>query len=53
MLPLRNVERRHLLFALERAYGNRKRATEWLAITRPTLYHMAIRRGIDLSAVHD
>jgi len=50
VLPLREVERRHLLFALERAQGNRKRAAEWLGITRRTLYRMAARYGIDLSA---
>jgi len=53
VLPLREVERRHLLFALERAGGNRKRAAEWLGITRRTLYRMAARHGIDLSASHE
>jgi DNA-binding NtrC family response regulator len=49
VLPLREIERRHLLFALERAGGNRKRAAEWLGITRRTLYRMASRHGISLS----
>jgi len=49
VLPLREVERRHLLFALERAQGNRKRAAEWLGITRRTLYRMAARYGIKIS----
>jgi DNA-binding NtrC family response regulator len=53
VLPLRELERRHLLFALERAGGNRKRAAEWLGITRRTLYRMAARHGIDLSASHE
>ena len=53
MLPLREVERRHLLLALERAQGNRKRAAEWLGITRRTLYRMAARHGINLSTLHD
>ncbi len=53
VLPLREMERRHLLFALERARGNRKRAAEWLGITRRTLYRMAHRYGIDLSRVPD
>jgi DNA-binding NtrC family response regulator len=53
VLPLREVERRHLLFALERAGGNRKRAAEWLGVTRRTLYRMAARHGIDLSAAQD
>ncbi len=53
VLPLREMERRHLLFALERAGGNRKRAAEWLGITRRTLYRMAARHGIDLSALHE
>ncbi len=49
VLPLREMERRHLLFALERAGGNRKKAAEWLGITRRTLYRMAARHGIDLA----
>jgi two-component system response regulator AtoC len=49
VVPLREVERRHLLFALERAQGNRKRAAEWLGITRRTLYRMAARHGIKIS----
>jgi two-component system, NtrC family, response regulator AtoC len=53
VLPLREMERRHLLFALERAGGNRKRAAEWLGVTRRTLYRMAVRHGIDLSALHE
>ncbi len=53
VLPLREMERRHLLFALERAQGNRKRAAEWLGITRRTLYRMAHRYGIDLSTLTD
>jgi two-component system response regulator AtoC len=53
VLPLREVERRHLLFALERARGNRKRAAEWLGVTRRTLYRMATRHGINLSASHE
>ncbi|MFI5340506.1 MAG: sigma-54-dependent transcriptional regulator [Candidatus Methylomirabilales bacterium] len=53
VLPLREVERRHLLFALERAKGNRKRAAEWLGITRRTLYRMAARHGINLSRPDD
>ncbi|HSB80945.1 MAG TPA: sigma-54 dependent transcriptional regulator [Candidatus Methylomirabilis sp.] len=53
VLPLREMERRHLLFALERAHGNRKQAAEWLGITRRTLYRMAHRYGIELSAMDD
>jgi len=53
VLPLREVERRHLLFALERAQGNRKRAAEWLGVTRRTLYRMAARHGIGLSRQQD
>lgn len=53
VLPLREIERRHLLLALERAHGNRKQAAEWLGITRRTLYRMAARHGIDLSAPHN
>jgi DNA-binding NtrC family response regulator len=53
VLPLREVERRHLLFALERAGGNRKRAAGWLGITRRTLYRMAARHGINLPGLHD
>jgi DNA-binding NtrC family response regulator len=52
VLPLREMERRHLIFALERAGGNRKRAAEWLGITRRTLYRMAARHGIDLTVLH-
>ncbi len=48
VLPLREIERRHLLFALERAHGNRKQAAEWLGITRRTFYRMAARHGIKL-----
>ncbi len=51
VLPLREIERRHLLFALERARGNRKLAAEWLGITRRTLYRMAARHGIDLASL--
>ncbi|HSB72419.1 MAG TPA: sigma-54 dependent transcriptional regulator [Candidatus Methylomirabilis sp.] len=50
VLPLREIERRHLLLALERAGGNRKRAAEWLGITRRTLYRMASRHKIDLAS---
>jgi len=53
VVPLREIERRHLLFALERAQGNRKRAAGWLGITRRTLYRMAARHGITLSASTD
>jgi len=53
VLPLREVERRHLLFALERAKGNRKRAAEWLGVTRRTLYRMAARHGIKLAGGDD
>jgi len=53
VLPLREIERRHLLLALERSGGNRKRAAEWLGITRRTLYRMAARHGINLSALDD
>jgi two-component system response regulator AtoC len=53
VLPLREVERRHLLFALDRAKGNRKRAAEWLGVTRRTLYRMAARHGIKLSDSQD
>ncbi len=53
VLPLREMERRHLLFALERAHGNRKKAAEWLGITRRTLYRMASRHGIDLTRLTD
>jgi len=53
VLPLREVERRHLLFALERAKGNRKRAAEWLGVTRRTLYRMAARHGIKLASLDD
>ena len=53
VLPLREVERRHLLFALERAKGNRKRAAEWLGVTRRTLYRMAARHGIKLAGLDD
>jgi two-component system, NtrC family, response regulator AtoC len=51
VLPLREIERRHLLFALARAQGNRKRAAEWLGITRRTLYRMAARHGLNLSSL--
>jgi transcriptional regulator with PAS, ATPase and Fis domain len=53
VLPLREVERRHLVFALERARGNRKRAAEWLGVTRRTLYRMAARHGIKLAGLDD
>jgi DNA-binding NtrC family response regulator len=53
VLPLREIERRHLLFALERAKGNRKRAAEWLGVTRRTLYRMAARHGIPLPGHED
>jgi DNA-binding NtrC family response regulator len=52
VLPLREMERRHLLFALERAGGNRKKTAEWLGVTRRTLYRMAARYRIDLSQLH-
>ncbi|HTU03417.1 MAG TPA: sigma-54 dependent transcriptional regulator [Candidatus Sulfotelmatobacter sp.] len=50
ILSLREMERRHLLLALEQAQGNRTRAAEWLGVTRRTLYRMAARYGIDLGA---
>ena len=53
VLPLREIERRHLLFALERAHGNRKQAAAWLGITRRTFYRMAARHGINLTAPQD
>ena len=49
----RGVGRRHPLFALERAKGNRKRAAEWLGVTRRTLYRMAGRHGIKLASGDD
>jgi two-component system response regulator AtoC len=53
VLPLREIERRHLLFALDRAKGNRKRAAEWLGVTRRTLYRMAVRHGVPLPGHED
>ena len=53
VLPLREIERRHLLFALDRAKGNRKRAAEWLGVTRRTLYRMAARHGIKLAGLDE
>jgi transcriptional regulator with PAS, ATPase and Fis domain len=53
VLPLREIERRHLLFALDRAKGNRKRAAEWLGVTRRTLYRMALRHGIKLTSTDE
>ena len=53
VLPLREIERRHLLFALDRAKGNRKRAAEWLGVTRRTLYRMAARHDIKLAGPDD
>jgi DNA-binding NtrC family response regulator len=52
-LPLCEVERRHVLFALEQAKGNRKCAAECLGATRRTLYRMADRHGIRLSALQE
>ena len=45
---LDELERRYLLFVLERAAGNRTRAAQILGIDRRTLYRMAERFGIKL-----
>ena len=48
ILTLDEVERRHLLRALEVTGGNKKRAAEILGINRRTLYRMAERFGIEM-----
>ncbi len=45
---LDELERRYLLYVLERVRGNRTRAAEVLKIDRRTLYRMAERFGIQL-----
>ena len=46
---LEEMERAHLLRALQEAGGNKKRAAQLLGIGRRTLYRMAERHGIKLS----
>lgn len=45
---LADVERQHLIRALDLTGGNRKKAAEILGINRRTLYRMAERFGVDL-----
>jgi DNA-binding NtrC family response regulator len=45
---LEELERRYLLYVLERVHGNRTRAAEVLGIDRRTLYRMAERFGVEL-----
>jgi DNA-binding NtrC family response regulator len=45
---LDELERQHVIRALEETGGNRKRAAELLGINRRTLYRMAERFGIEL-----
>ncbi len=45
---LDELERRYLIYVLERVHGNRTRAAEVLKIDRRTLYRMAERFGIQL-----
>jgi DNA-binding NtrC family response regulator len=47
-LTLAEVERQHLIRALDLTGGNRKKAAEILGINRRTLYRMAERFGVDL-----
>ena len=41
------------LFALDRSKGNRKRAAEWLGVTRRALCRMAARHGITIPGRED
>ena len=50
---LEELERRYLLHVIEATRGNRTRAAEILKIDRRTLYRMAARFGIELSADAD
>ena len=45
---LDELEKRYLVYVLERADGNRTRAAEILGVDRRTLYRMAERFGVIL-----
>ncbi len=48
LVSLDELERRYLIYVLEKTGGNRTRAAEILGIDRRTLYRMAERFGIKL-----
>ncbi len=48
LVSLDELERRYLIYVLEKTGGNRTRAAEVLGIDRRTLYRMAERFGIKL-----
>jgi len=51
LLPLRDVERRHVALALERCHGNLSEAARALGIGRTTLYRKIERYGLDAVGV--
>jgi transcriptional regulator of acetoin/glycerol metabolism len=47
LLPLAEVERRHVLHVLEACHGNRTDAAKVLELDRKTLYRRLLRWGVD------
>ena len=50
MPTLDELERRYLVYALQRLHGNRTRTAAALGIDRRTLYRMSARLGVPISA---
>ena len=46
LLPLHEVERRHVLSVLEACHGNRTNAAKVLGVDRKTLYRKLVRYGV-------
>jgi len=53
LLPLAEIEKRHILRTIEYLDGNRSQAAETLGVTRKTLYRKLKEFGIDNAAFSD
>ena len=50
LVPLAEIERRHVLHVLEACHGNRTDAARVLELDRKTLYRRLLRWGVDAGA---